>query len=138
MEIIALEGKSNAGKTTVINVVYQLMLEMGYTQIPGRFQDLDNNDFLDVLTNENQTVGIVSQGDYARGKYAVKNHLATLESFGCDKAICACSTDKSSEIKAAILAYPNTIVAKLPQPVVALQRIDNHKDAKTLISVSSV
>lgn len=61
MNVIALEGTSSVGKTSTINVVYQLLLQNGYTQVLGCFEDLANNDFLDVMTNGNQTIGVVSQ-----------------------------------------------------------------------------
>lgn len=134
MNVIALEGKSNVGKTSTINIVYQLLLQSGYAQVSGYFEDLANNDFLDVMTNNNHTIGIVSQGDYAIGKSSVKNHLSKLQSYGCDKVICACTIDRSPKIKAAVLVYPNVVVEKLPQPIVELQRIDNNRHANSILS----
>jgi hypothetical protein len=135
MYVIALEGKPNSGKTETINIVYQLMLQIGYRQIENNVKDLGPKDFLDVLTNDIQTVGIVSHGDYAIGKYSVKTHLAKLEGFGCDKVICACTIGESKgRIKTAIEKYPHTYVLKSFQPAVELQRIDNNTDANKLMS----
>jgi ribosome biogenesis GTPase A len=52
MEIIALLGNSNVGKSETINFAYQLMLQNGYRQVTGNFKKLDNpimRDFIDVL-----------------------------------------------------------------------------------------
>lgn len=139
MKLIVLEGDPGVGKTDTINVAYQLMLQTGYDQVPNCFEDLQHNDFLDVLTNGEQKVGIVSQGDYAKDIYSVKNHLAKLQSFGCDKAICAATLGPTKQrIQTAIDAYPllKEKVRKKPVPNknVSLYRIENNKDAKKLVS----
>ena len=108
MEVIALEGDPNSGKTKTLNLVYALLVQAGYTQVPGVFQDLCNDDCLDVFQNSEKTVGIVTQGDYAIGDYSVKNHLTYLQSLGCDVAVCACTVGTSKQkIKDAIKAYPS-------------------------------
>lgn len=45
MEVIALQGNPDVGKTTTLNIVYQLLLQAGYTQVAGKFKDLSNDDF---------------------------------------------------------------------------------------------
>lgn len=137
MKLIVLEGLSDAGKTATINVAYQLILQAGYDQVPNCFEDLKHNDFLDVLTNGAQKVGIVSQGDYARRINSVKNHLAKLQSFGCDKAICAVTSGpKKQEIQTAIKAYPllKEKVKKEREKNVFLHRIKDNEAANKLVS----
>lgn len=108
MELIVLEGDAHVGKTTTLNIVYQLLLQAGYRQVPGFFQDLANNDFLDVLEDSNkQRVGIVTQGDYAIGNFSVKRHLMTLDQAGCKKTVCARTYGPTkSKILHAIQQYP--------------------------------
>lgn len=131
MEIIALEGSSNIGKSETINIVYQLMLWHGYTQVPGHFKVLGNptmRDFIDVLEKDGQKIGIVSQGDYQRGPDSLKNHLLALQLAGCVKAVCACTTKPGT--LAAVSSYPiHHFVTKTPTLILALQRIDNGHDA---------
>ncbi len=128
MDLIVLKGNSDVGKTTTINIVYQLLLTKGYKQVPNCFQDLGNGDFLDVIENGIQKVGIVSQGDYAIGSYSVGNHLFTLQNAGSNKAICACTNGKPKIINA-INKYTHTSINKTSQTNVSLQRIDNNYDA---------
>lgn len=135
MEVIALEGNPNIGKTTTLNIVYQLLLQAGYTQVKGTFIDLNNNDCLDVLQGELR-IGIVTQGDYAVRKCSVKNHLLHLQSLGCNKVICACTLGVSKQkIKDAIASYSHTYVAKTISISVDQQRIDNNKDANTIMGL---
>ena len=82
MEIIALRGPQNSGKTTTLKMVYDKLLEQGFLQQDSASQELSNGDFLAILENDGKQVGIVTQGDYARGECSVKNHLRTLENLG--------------------------------------------------------
>lgn len=137
MRVIALEGDSNSGKTQTLNLVYALMLQSGYAQVPGAFQDLGNNDCLDVFQGFGKTVGIVTQGDYAIGIYSVKNHLLRLQSFGCDVAICACTIGASKlKIRNAVMAYlPYHFEPKPKSSLVASERIDNFNCATKIMSM---
>lgn len=127
MKVIALEGNSDSGKTQTLNLVYALLLQANYAQVSGAFQDLGNNDFLDVVRTSEKTVGIVTQGDYAIGACSVRNHLSKLQSLGCDIAVCACTIGTSkAKIKSAIMAYsPHLFIPKSKSSSVALERIDN-------------
>ncbi|MBE6277896.1 hypothetical protein SD412_20235 [Bacteroides fragilis] len=137
MKVIALEGDSNSGKTQTLNLVYTLLIQAGYTQVSGAFQDLSNNDCSDVFRGFGKTVGIVTQGDYAIGTCSVKNHLAHLQSFGCDVAVCACTIGTSKQkIKDAIMAYPSHYFEpKLKSSSVSLERIDNFHCANKIMGM---
>lgn len=137
MKVIALEGIHDSGKTQTLNIVYLLLIQAGYVQLTGAFQDLGNNDCLDVFQGFGKTVGIVTQGDYAIGGYSVKNHLLRLQSFSCDIAICACTIGTSKQkIKNAIMAYsPYHFEPKTKSSMVALERIDNLTCATKIISM---
>lgn len=137
MRVIALEGDSNSGKTKTLNFVYALLLQAGYTQVSGAFQDLGNDDCLDVFQSHGKTVGIVTQGDYAIGVYSVKKHLARLQTSGCDVAVCACTVGTSKQkIKDAITAYPNhSFIPKTKSQSVESERVDNFNCATSIMQM---
>lgn len=137
MKVIALEGVSNSGKSQTLNLVYALLIQAGYTQVPDAFQDLGNDDCSDVFQGFGKTVGIVTQGDYAIGINSVRNHLARLQSFGCDVAVCACTIGVSKQkIKDAIKAYPSYhFEPKYKNNDVAAQRIDNFHCATKIVGM---
>lgn len=137
MRIIALEGQSNSGKTQTLNLVYALLLNAGYTQLLNAFLDLMNDDCLDVLQGFGKTIGIVTQGDYAIGQYAVKNHLMRLKSFDCDIVICACTIGRNKQkIRDAIMAYPDyRFITKSKSKSADLVRIDNFNCAIHIMSM---
>ena len=134
MEVISLQGPSNTGKSETIDIVYQMLLLNGYTQVPGAFIGPLGNpamrDFLDVLQNGNNIVGIVSQGDYVIGANSLKNHLAKLFAAGCHKSICAC-TIKAGTISA-VHTYKNVIIHKTIAAIPSLERIQNNIDATAI------
>lgn len=131
MKVIALKGESSCGKTTTLNIVYSLLLEAECIQISGKFQDLCNNDCLDILKLGNTLIGIVTQGDYAIGECSVKNHLRYLEQEKCDIAVCACTIGLSKrKIEEAIKSYPNhKFVTKTKSADISLERVENTKKA---------
>ena len=106
MEIIALRGPDDTGKTTTLKIVFEKLKAQGFQPMKDFEEDLGNGDFLWVLEKDGRKVGLVTQGDYARKEYSVKNHLSKLESAGCDTAICACTTGEGkSRIQRSIDAY---------------------------------
>lgn len=106
MEIIALRGPDNTGKTTTLKIVFEKLKAQGFQPMKDFEEDLGYGDSLWVLEKDGRKVGLVTQGDYAVKEYSVKNHLRKLESAGCDTAICACTTGKSkSGIQRSIDAY---------------------------------
>ena len=106
MEIIALRGPDNTGKTTTLKIVFEKLKAQGFQPMKDFEEDLGYEDSLWVLEKDGRKVGLVTQGDYAGKKYSVKNHLRKLESAGCETAICACTTGKSkSGIQRSIDAY---------------------------------
>lgn len=66
MDVIALMGDSNVGKTQTLNILYSLLLANGYTQVVGHFQDHSNNDFMDILEKKEVRIGVATQGDYSK------------------------------------------------------------------------
>ena len=85
MKVIALEGDSNSGKTQTLNLVYTLLIQAGYTQVSGAFQDLSNNDCSDVFRGFGKTVGIVNnQEDVKTYSTLMDKKIALIDSMdGC-------------------------------------------------------
>lgn len=137
MEILALEGNPNCGKSETLNIVYQLLLLNGYTQVPGFFAVLGNpkmRDFIDVLAKDNKIIGIVTQGDYVTGTDAIKNHLNKLSLAKCSIAICAC-TNKNPKAKLQVTNYtPHTFFMQTGTSVKSLERIMNNTTAQQIFN----
>ncbi len=131
MDVIALTGSSNTGKTQTLNILYALMLHAGYSQVTGCYQDHSNNDFIDVLEMNGIKIGIATQGDYSR---QLPKYLAYLDSLGCTKTVCACTNTKPGTINA-VRAYTHNMVNKTTAPMISQQRIINHNDASLLLSM---
>ncbi|MEZ4931694.1 MAG: hypothetical protein R2788_06220 [Saprospiraceae bacterium] len=131
MRVIALKGDGNVGKSETINIVYQLLLYNGFEQVLGCFRECGNSamrDFIDVLEKDNVRVGVVSHGDYAIGKDSLKRHLAALEYFNCNVAICACTIKRGTI--AAVEAYSERVfIEKIKSPSKGLQRVENGNKA---------
>ena len=143
IEIIALTGKSNTGKSETLNIVYQLMLLFGYTQVPGHFRVLGNprnHDCIDILEKNGVRIGIAMMGDYE--KYlkdikpgdTVQDLLKYLESNGCAKTVCACNNDLKIALEF-ISKYTYHIVEKKVATNEALKRKLNGEDAEKLFKL---
>lgn len=137
MEIIALRGPSNTGKTTTLKIVFEKLKAQGFQPMKDLEEDLGNGDFLWVLEKDGRKVGLVTQGDYVRKEYSVKNHLSKLESAGCDTAICACTTGKSKlGIQCSIDAYAiHDYVDKTQETDEALFSEANEADANKVMDL---
>lgn len=133
MDVIALRGQVNRGKSETISIVYQHMLLFGYTQIPGHFRVLGNvkyRDFIDVLEKKNVKIGIFSMGDYSTGPDSVANLLKALLLVGCKKTVCACTIKVGTE--KAVKSYPYKFINKKVVLVNSIERIANGEDAEDL------
>ena len=140
MKVIALRGEPNTGKTHTLRKVHQLMLKMGFQQVPGTYEDHGNGDFLDVLEFNGRRVGIVSQGDYAKNHktaLSVGALLGRLQEMGCEIAICACTIGESKgRIQEAINTYTEHVYiekqkANSPDDYEEV----NTQDAKIILSI---
>ena len=122
------------GSLKLLNIVYQIMLLFGYVQVPGHFRQLgnpDQKDFIDLLEKKGNRIGLVSLGDYAPPhKDSLLNHLTTLHSLGCNKAVCACSI-RPPKIALSISAFAPLFVNKTvcPEPE---HRLRNGEDAERI------
>lgn len=139
MEVIALRGQSDKGKSETLNIVYQLMLQFGYLQTPpgpAHFRMLGNlvqRDFIDILERKGKKVGIATMGDYGgNATESVKNLLAYLDSQGCDVAVCACRIGIASILNA-VVKYPiHHFIDKTVTSNPHEERIKNAEDAEKI------
>ena len=122
MKLIVLKGEPDAGKTVTINYVYNKLRGQGYIESSKNvFKDLENGDFLMVLEKENVKLGVISQGDYAKGDCSVKKHLESLENQSCSIVICAQTIGENKEkIQKAIDKYSQ-------KEIVTISKIQDYK-----------
>lgn len=122
MKVIALVGKSNIGKTTILSLLYHKLLKENFIREEGTYKDLDGEpkDFTDILKYENFRIGFVTQGDYslngAKSKknkdLALHSHLKYFFNSKCDFVICAWSTS-NKHIQEDIKDFDLIIIPKL-------------------------
>lgn len=107
-KIIVLKGSPKTGKTTSLKKVHSILLSKeGCTQIIGAFQKLGNgDDILDVIQFREIRIGIITQGDYARGPESVKNLMKLMQPYKCNIIVCACTV---GDHKDAIIGYLMTL-----------------------------
>lgn len=142
MDIIALKGNANSGKSETLNIVYQFLLRSGFTQVPGHFRVLGNpaqRDFLDIVERNSMKIGIATMGDYQKYLKGVKEGdivqdlLKYLESNGCTKAICACNS-KLNLALSYIQNHQHVLLEKTETSILAEQRVSNGEDAELIFS----
>ena len=137
MIVLALEGQPSCGKSETLNIVYQFLLNDGYTQLPNKYSNLGNlkmRDFTDILVKGNKKIGIVTQGDYVTTPNSIKNHLSKLFQENCTIAICACTT-KNPKAKLQVMHYPqSTFFPKQPTNISSLQRVENNMIAQRIFN----
>jgi hypothetical protein len=141
MEIIALKGPANCGKSHTLSITYQLLLNMGYTQAPGHFSQEEafnflgekiygNKDFSDILIKDGRMVGIATGEDSKKELSAILNHF---KHAGCAIAICSCQDD--TENLDVIKEYtPHIYIDKTSETIDSLKRIHDNAFAKRIIA----
>lgn len=141
MDIIALSGPANCGKSNTLNIAYQLLLNEGYTQVEGQFGRPDNynfigedfygnNDFFDILIKDGKRIGITTGEE---SESALETRLIHFKSRACTKAICACTnTDKYLSTIKSYTHYK--LINKTPQANDALKRITDGTFAREVVA----
>lgn len=110
MEVIALRGAMNTGKSLTINIVYNFLLSGPWIQVPGFFRILGNpkyNDVFDILIKDDSKLGILGMGDYQRTSNSLASLLKEQETNDCDIVICACRANLN--IEKAVSHYANHV-----------------------------
>jgi hypothetical protein len=142
MEIIALNGPADCGKSNTLNIAYQLLLNAGYTQVAGHFGKpssynfigenfYTNNDFFDVLTKEGKLIGITTGED---SEADLEKRLDYFKSTGCTKAICAC-TNSDNYLDAIKKHASYKLVGKTSETEDALKRINDGASAREIMAM---
>jgi len=85
--IIALRGIGNSGKSETIRILHELMLNNGYQEIDGNYNQ--RNDFYSIFLMNKIRIGITSSGD---NYDLVHDNLEILINNGCEICVCACRT----------------------------------------------
>lgn len=91
MQIIVLRGKSNKGKTTTLNFVYDMISNMGANLIDHK-ETLGKNpyDFKSVVKFNGKKIAFFTMGDYSQ---RLVEAIYGYEKLNCDILICAISTN---------------------------------------------
>lgn len=131
MRIIAVTGNSSIGKTTTLNLVYDMLISRGgistHKMVIG---NPSQNDFSDIVIWKGKKIAFFTMGDYSKEIIIAIRHNASILS---DELICACNT-KFVRPFAEIAKHPNVLVPKIAQPNIALRTMDNQTMANHIFS----
>ena len=110
MKVIMLKGPHSCGKTTVLNLVYDMLVDTHGAAVKKHKSPLGGNkkDFEAVLDYNGTTVAIYTMGDYS---CAVTDAMQKYASCNADVLIIACN-DRFKRPLTAIKKYPNAIIQK--------------------------
>lgn len=91
MRIIVLQGMPDTGKTSALNLVYNMLVQNGGGISTNR-QPLggDPNDFSDIVIRRNQRIAFYTMGDYST---YLANAIYDYDHQNCDILVCALSTN---------------------------------------------
>lgn len=89
--VIAINGVSDSGKTTLIKAIYNKLLEagLGKTDIQNFFKEV-----FAIFERDGKTIGVESKGDPDPDRNQEKQ---IEELLGCDVIICACRTSGTTK-----------------------------------------
>ncbi|MCZ4243837.1 hypothetical protein [Pedobacter punctiformis] len=115
MKILTLYGDSGKGKTTTLNIVYDMLIKTGV--VPGIKTQLgaNSNDFSVIVTYKGQQVAFYTMGDYSGALIEAIRYYSGLK---VDTLICACNNK---------LVKPPKEIAKYSGPPLFLKTLaTNH------------
>jgi energy-coupling factor transporter ATP-binding protein EcfA2 len=129
MKVIMLRGPSSCGKTTILNLVYDTLMNTHNATIHTAKMPLGGNskDFEAILNYNGKTVSIFTMGDYSIG---VTNTMKKYAGFPADVLVIACN-DRFKRPMTAINNYPNSIIAKTRQ----LSANNDQREANNIITL---
>lgn len=133
MRIIVLQGIPKIGKTTTINLVWDLLRNNGGTSTNRRPYGGDLNDFIDVVVWNNLKIGILSMGDLST---PIANEIQKFNSQKCDIVVCALSTN-TAKVRAnnALNNFNATRINKTITPDQNAELATNTADAQTIFNL---
>lgn len=134
MKIIMLYGPSSSGKTTTINMVYNVILPQSLIVHPKQHLGGDPNDFEAVLNYSvngvTKKIAFFSMGDFA---YEVVHAMSFYEGMGCDVLVCACNDRFNIPINRLRSRY-NNVYPPVPKTVNQFdQNTANMNDVNTIV-----
>lgn len=88
MDIFALRGAGNTGKSTTIGLLHSIFIQNGYRVIDTTFNQ-QGADFRTIFSKKNKLIGITSSGDTYD---LVFDNLSILTAANCVICVCACRT----------------------------------------------
>lgn len=92
MRIIVLQGMPKKGKTTTINLLWDLLRNNGGSSTNKRPYGGDPNDFIDIVLWKNLKIGILSMGDLST---PIANEIRNFNNQKCDVVVCALSINNA-------------------------------------------
>lgn len=88
MNIIVLLGPSSCGKTTILNLVYNLLLLQGGVSTNKQQLGANPNDFSDIVLWKGKKIAFYTMGDFPNPLVmAIRDYF----SQNCNTLICACN-----------------------------------------------
>lgn len=134
MRIIVLQGTPNTGKTSTLNLVYDMLVPNGGGVSTNR-QPLggDPNDFSDIVVREMQQIAFFTMGDYST---YLANAIYDYDRQGCDVLVCALSTN-TAKVRAnnALNQFNVTRINKTITPNATAELATNTVDAQTIFNL---
>lgn len=135
MNIFALRGRGNSGKSTTIRLLHGLLNQNGYQIVSTTFNP-QGGDFRTVFTKNGKLIGITSSGDTFD---LVHDNLEALINDGCTICVCSCRNyDRSSQgTNAAIDSFTNFQKQYINKTIVASaiqEQQANQDDAQILFN----
>ena len=88
MKIIVLAGPNSCGKTSTLNIVYNLLFNDGGVPTNRKQLGANPNDFLAIIEWKGKKIAIFTMGDYSGELVRATKEFASLN---CDLMICACN-----------------------------------------------
>lgn len=133
MKIIVLQGMPSNGKTTTINIVWDLLIKNGGKSLNKHSYGGDQNDFIDTVLWKSQKIGLLSMGDTST---LIAKEIRNFDSQNCDVVVCALSIN-NEKVRAnnAINMYNNTRINKTVAQDKINESAANIADAQTIYNL---
>lgn len=134
MNIFALRGRGNSGKSTTIRLLHSLFVQNGYQIFSTTFNP-QGGDFRTIFTKKGKLIGITSSGDTFD---LVHDNLEALINDGCTLCVCACRTydrygqGTNAAIDTFLPNYQKQYIDKTVAVTSAQEQHANQNDAQTL------
>lgn len=134
MRIIALQGMPDIGKTSTLNLVYDmLVLNGGGVSTIRQPLGGDPRDFSDIVVRGTQRIAFFTMGDYST---YLANAIYDYDRQGCDVLVCALSTN-NAKVRAnnALNQFNTTRINKTIAPNGTSELATNTADAQTIFNL---